>query len=342
MTLRQVKMKKKRINQPITVTISPESQEAIEILKKELSSKKVSPVVDSVIKEAMISRGYTQKDTEMLVETSPVTVELVRIPPCGTYEETLVKHAHDGQNFIQAPESGTYVIRLINNSHLRKLVVISVDGRNIMDGESASPDGDGYVLNPWQTWDIKGWRRTDKEVAAFEFVDIEASYDKQMGGSGSNVGVIGVLVFDEVEKWTYWYKKPTVWYNNPYIYDGGFYDAHIIGAPSPINTLYSCDLNVVGAKTNDSIGGGTHSSMSSTKSAAPATVGTGYGQKQTMSTVSTTFNRASSKPSQRITLRYASESMLRKWGVIREPIIPVVNPFPGEKVAVKPPPNWKG
>jgi hypothetical protein len=337
---------KNRINKPITVTLSPESIEAIEVLKEKLEQTKVSPVIDSVIKEAMKSRGYTQKDTEMLVETSPVTVELVHSG------QTLIKHAHDGQNFIQAPESGTYAIRLKNNTFQKKLVVVSVDGRNIMDGESAGFDGDGYVLHPWQTWDIKGWRRTSKEVAAFEFVDIEASYDKQVGGEGSNVGVIGVAVFDEKEKYTFWNQgiiHDTLYRNCFPTMDesiGGQVDYS--SNSIQINSLVSESAGATSSTLATSNSPRMRSAVKrqtmggAKKSVQPKQVGTGYGEKTEFNTVTVTFDKASDTPSDIIVLRYAAKSMLKKWGVIQEPVIPAVNPFPSEKISVKAPPNWKG
>lgn len=107
---------------------------------------------------------------------------------------------HEGQSFIEAPPSGDYSIRLTNNCPRRRIAVISVDGINVVDGSPASHDGPGYVIRPWETVPIKGWRRTDSEVAAFTFTEQGGSYSNQAGKGTKNVGVIGVAVFEEKER----------------------------------------------------------------------------------------------------------------------------------------------
>jgi hypothetical protein len=345
-------MSKKRINKPITVTLTPESLEAIEVLCEELDSKKVSPVVDTAIKEAMKSRGYTLKDKDMLAEpTNPISVEIIR------KGKTLTKYAHNGENFICAPRSGNYIIRLRNTSYNRKLVVISVDGRNVMDGESAGYSGGGYVLNGYQTFDLKGWRRTDQEVAAFEFTDASGSYDVKVGGSGANLGVIGVAVFDEKELQHWHWNRPTWvapqknWWDDEFVITcndgnemigGSVTESQTLGSkgiPISANSLSSDD----GVRLNSEIRrlrGRTKSFGRELK--RESTVGTGYGKKTAMHTVETTFNKASETPSHVVVLRYATRTTLKKWGVIHEPIVPAVNPFPEEKASVKAPPGWKG
>lgn len=104
---------------------------------------------------------------------------------------------HDGQIYAEAPPSGEYQIRLTNNCPRRRLAVLSVDGVNVVDGETAGYAGTGYVLTPWQTATIKGWRRTDSEVAAFQFKADSQSYAAKTGKGTKNTGVIGIAVYDE-------------------------------------------------------------------------------------------------------------------------------------------------
>lgn len=104
---------------------------------------------------------------------------------------------HDGKSFIEAPKTGAYSIRLRNNCARRRLAVISVDGVNVINGEDAGFEGSGYLLRAWETMEIPGWRRDDNKVAAFKFDEQEESYAAQTGRGTSNVGVIGVAVFDE-------------------------------------------------------------------------------------------------------------------------------------------------
>ena len=118
----------------------------------------------------------------------------------------LSQHNYNGRSYIEAPPEGDYTIRLTNTQsrarsfsarQSRQLAVVSVDGLNIVTGEKAGFDGPGYVLAAGQTIEIPGWRRTDSEVAAFQFKPQESSYAAAMGNGTSNTGVIGVAVFDE-------------------------------------------------------------------------------------------------------------------------------------------------
>lgn len=104
---------------------------------------------------------------------------------------------HEGQTFVEVPSRGTYTLRVSNNHYKRRLVVISVDGVNVVSGEPASHNGGGYVLDPWQIIEIPGYRRDNGEVAAFEFTEQGGSYAAQTGKGTSNVGVIGMAVFNE-------------------------------------------------------------------------------------------------------------------------------------------------
>ena len=126
--------------------------------------------------------------------------------------------AHNGQVYVEAPKVGEYVIRLRNTSAVRRKAVVSVDGVNVLDGKDAGFDGRGYVLRPWETIDIPGWMRTDSTCAKFEFKEQGGSYAAQTGRGTSNVGVIGVAVFDELVTYrpTTIIRTQTTFLNNTY------------------------------------------------------------------------------------------------------------------------------
>lgn len=115
----------------------------------------------------------------------------------------LTQYNHQGRSYVEAPPRGEYTIRLTNTSRRsafktgRQLAVVSVDGLNIITGEKAGFDSPGYVVLPGQSIEIPGWRRSDTEVAAFQFKPQESSYTAQMGNGTSNTGVIGVAVYNE-------------------------------------------------------------------------------------------------------------------------------------------------
>ena len=56
--------------------------------------------------------------------------------------------------------------------------------------------GTGYVLLPFATLEIEGFRQSTSAVAAFRFAAVGESYAAQMG-SARNVGVIGAAFFAE-------------------------------------------------------------------------------------------------------------------------------------------------
>ena len=47
--------------------------------------------------------------------------------------------------------------------------MLSVDGVNAVTGQTASPSQGGYVLEPWETAEIAGWRKSLDDIAQFVF-----------------------------------------------------------------------------------------------------------------------------------------------------------------------------
>ena len=98
--------------------------------------------------------------------------------------------------FVAGERGARYSLRIANRTNGRVLVVLSVDGVNIISGDTAGYDGRGYILAPYETYDIAGWRKSETEVAAFSFTALAQSYAAETGRPG-NVGVIGMAVFRE-------------------------------------------------------------------------------------------------------------------------------------------------
>lgn len=109
---------------------------------------------------------------------------------------TLPVHYADGRRWIAGEPRHEYGIRLRNQTGERVLAVVSVDGVNVVTGQTASPAQSGYVLGPWQSTTIEGWRKNLDRVAAFYFTALPNSYAARTGRPG-DVGVIGVAVFRE-------------------------------------------------------------------------------------------------------------------------------------------------
>lgn len=103
---------------------------------------------------------------------------------------------HDGHLFVAGRPGSRYSLRVTNNTRGRVLVVLSVDGVNIISGQTADYDQRGYIFKAHEAYDLSGWRRSDAEIAAFVFAPLPKSYAARTGRPG-NVGVIGMAVFDE-------------------------------------------------------------------------------------------------------------------------------------------------
>ena len=103
---------------------------------------------------------------------------------------------HDGRLFVAGQPGARYSLRVTNHTDGRVEVVMSVDGVNIVTGETASYDQMGYVLRAYESYDVSGWRKSDTEVAAFAFAPLPQSYAARTGRP-SDVGVIGMAFFKE-------------------------------------------------------------------------------------------------------------------------------------------------
>ena len=102
----------------------------------------------------------------------------------------------DGRRYTEGSAGTRYQLRISNNTAFRFEVVASVDGLDVIDGDEAGYHKRGYILDPWTTITIDGWRTSDDTVAAFRFSDIGDSYADRTGRP-RNIGVIGVAFFHE-------------------------------------------------------------------------------------------------------------------------------------------------
>ena len=91
-----------------------------------------------------------------------------------------------------------YMIAVENHTNERYEVVASVDGLDVIDGGDGSFAKRGYVVDPYTSFVIEGWRTSDDTVAAFRFSELEDSYAERKG-KGRNVGVVGVAFFQEFD-----------------------------------------------------------------------------------------------------------------------------------------------
>lgn len=89
-----------------------------------------------------------------------------------------------------------YALAIENTTGARYEIVASVDGLDVLDGESASFEKRGYLVGAYSSVLIDGFRRSEAEVAAFRLGDVARSYAASKG-QARNVGVLGFAVFEE-------------------------------------------------------------------------------------------------------------------------------------------------
>lgn len=236
--------------------------------------------------------------------------------------EVATEHRHRGSTYVAGRPGERYAVRLSNRSGARVLVVLSVDGVNAVTGQTAATGQSGYVLAPWQTADITGWRKNDAEAAAFYFTALPDSYAARTDRP-HNVGVIGVAVFRE--------RVPMP---RP--------------APFPPAPVAGARANESDARSGHEGGAGSGASRDSAGSAtaeAPAAaarpersrraedaerLGTGHGEREYAPISRTAFERASSQPAEIVQIRYDSQANLVAAGVIAPRYGQLApQPFPG-------------
>jgi hypothetical protein len=89
-----------------------------------------------------------------------------------------------------------YSLAITNRSAERFEVVVSVDGLDVLDGDTANLSKRGYLVEAHARVVIDGFRQSAAEVASFRLGDVAGSYAASKG-QARNVGVIGFALFAE-------------------------------------------------------------------------------------------------------------------------------------------------
>ena len=106
-------------------------------------------------------------------------------------------YRHRGESFLEGVNGNRYELLVCNPTPERVLAVVSVDGVNVVSGETATVQQGGYVVAPYGQISIAGWRKSMDRVAAFYFSSVGDSYAGRTGRP-ANVGVIGAAFFHEI------------------------------------------------------------------------------------------------------------------------------------------------
>lgn len=119
-----------------------------------------------------------------------VSLEMPDGSPLPTFQQ-------GGSTFVLGEPGEPYRIRVSNPSPQRVEAVVTVDGRDTISGALGDYVAQrGYLIEPWGSVLVEGFRRSWDEVAAFRFTTRARSYSARRG-TPQHLGVIGVAVFSE-------------------------------------------------------------------------------------------------------------------------------------------------
>lgn len=240
---------------------------------------------------------------------------------------------HGSEVWVAGSEGQRYNLRLQNHTPGRVEVVVTVDGRDVISGQL----GDyvkqrGYVLDPFESLIIEGYRQSFDNVAAFRFADLADSYSARLG-TPVHVGLIGVAAFSE--------RKPPRRRQAPI--------APVDGDPFPGEDAvpWAEPAPTPGIVGGSGYGGGRGADKSTRRSggdgslswaapesrpdsrdeAGPSQLGTEFGESTYSPVEEVAFKRDNKrKPDQLLVLHYDSLAGLQARGIVAEPPRPRPQP----------------
>jgi len=249
-------------------------------------------------------------------------------------------YANNGRNYIEGAPGHEYGVRIRNCTGARVLVVTSVDGVNVISGDTAAPSQTGYVLDPWGYVVITGWRKSMDRTAAFYFTDLGDSYAARTGRP-QNVGVVGVAVFQERMQPVSWYDyknrlgaaaprdMPSTVPAHP--------ESQPVPAPSSRQeaAAESAAQAPAAAKRERVDDAANESRMKDSLDSSAKTLGklgTGHGRSEDSPVTQVAFERATDAPAETLAIQYDRRENLVAMGVLPPPRYArraQPDPFPG-------------
>lgn len=198
---------------------------------------------------------------------------------------------HQGQTWVLGEEGERYVVVVRNPTAERVEAVVSVDGRDVLSGQSADfRRHRGYIVPAFGSVRIEGFRQSLDDVATFRFTNPENSYSSRMG-TPENVGVVGVAIFRERVREQAFIPE-----------DEGRFDRFERRRPAPPRKSAAPSAGSAGRARDRA-------------AESDSNIGTEYGESRTSRVVQVSFERASSTPARVLTLRYDDADGLEARGI---------------------------
>jgi len=255
-------------------------------------------------------------EIERGTHASPYSVDLV-----DESGSELPTFQYRGRTYVLGTVNQRYLVHVRNGSGRRVEAVVSVDGRDVIDGRQARWEKRGYLIAAHGELTIDGYRLNEASVAAFRFSSVSRSYAAEMGDA-RDVGVVGAAIFPE--------RAPRITVRP----EAGSRTRE--GAPPQAQSK--------------SAAGRSESSAAPASPAERPGLGTEFGEEHDSRVVEVAFERESSHPEALISLRYDDRPGLLSLGIdvdhrgalsredacLRED----ANPFRRDAFA-EPPPGWR-
>jgi hypothetical protein len=216
---------------------------------------------------------------------APALAHAGRLADVEVYDRTdrrmLGMFEHDGQLYVVGEPQHQYELRIRSRTPGRVLAVTSVDGVNVITGETAAQHQSGYVIEARDSVTVEGWRKSLDDVATFYFTRLANSYAARTGRP-NDVGVIGVALFREREYCC-----------------AGRYDER-------------ASADSAGEESRSAPAAGAASSAQRRESK----LGTGHGHRESSPARYVDFERAAQTPDETLVIYYDSRSNLVAQGVL--------------------------
>jgi hypothetical protein len=232
-----------------------------------------------------------------------------------------------GEYWVAGRPGARYSIMIQNHRGERILAVTAVDGINVISGETGAWGQSGYVFSPGESYEIAGWRKSNAEIAAFNFTAASNSYAERTGRP-ANVGVIGVALFLE--------RPARVPSYEAFDLEGSGHPQNRLqgGADSPARAAPPSPTEAAASAPKLEAGKSYSATSNNIANMVPAQkLGTGHGARETSYVQNTTFDRLSSTPNEVIKIRYDSFENLVAMGVVpARSWQSAPNPFPDSAI----------
>ncbi|MDI2090926.1 hypothetical protein [Commensalibacter oyaizuii] len=141
---------------------------------------------------------YYSTNPDRSYPTSYIALDKILMQVQDPYKRKMKLYPNGNNNYtLQGKEGQRYQLYFYNNSPEQSYeVVTTVDGIDVVSGQTGSVRRRGYIISPQTSLTIAGFRKSQSDVAAFRFSKPEHSYAAHsVAGDISNTGVIGVAVF---------------------------------------------------------------------------------------------------------------------------------------------------